>query len=46
MDCGSINTMIRILKAAYPNQIPLMPEFVISRIIAKVIILRKYDCSL
>jgi len=37
MDCGSLNTVLKILKqAAPPMQIPLMPEYVISRIIAKV----------
>jgi hypothetical protein len=37
MDCGSIETMIKLLKQATPNAFPLMPEYVISRIIAKVI---------
>ena len=38
MDCGSLNTILKILKqAASPmTPIPLMPEYVISRIIAKV----------
>jgi serine/threonine protein kinase len=39
MDCGSLNTILKILKqAASPMApIPLMPEYVISRIIAKVL---------
>lgn len=36
MDCGSISTMIKIMRQAFPKQIPLMPEFVVSRIIGKV----------
>jgi len=37
MDCGSLNTILKILKQAMPHlSIPLMPEYVISRIVAKV----------
>jgi hypothetical protein len=40
MDCGSLNTILKILKqVAPPMQFPLMPEYVISRIIAKVSVL-------
>jgi hypothetical protein len=41
MDCGSINTIIKIIKQAVPGiQAPVMPEFIVSRIIAKVSLLR------
>eukprot|EP00347_Sterkiella_histriomuscorum_P014146 403361988 len=37
MDCGSVNTIMKIMKQAFPTQIPLIPELVISSITCQVL---------